>query len=258
MMRRGRIGVMLGLLAGGICAGLAEAQTDSFRLGEGGGWQSSESETELPLLIRDARKLLADNRGRDAYVILDVAMEDGTVPSGYEAQALLLRGDALLMMDREYKALYDYEELISEFPRSPEFRIAIEREYEIAQLYLYGLRRRFFGMRIIGSEDVGIELLIRVQERLPGSQLAEIANVVLADYYFDQREIRLASDTYEVYLENFPNGQFRQHAMKRVIYADLARFKGPRYDSSVLIDAYVQALEFSEVFPAEAAEVRLD
>src|SRR5690606_32200410 len=104
------------------------------------------------------------------------------------AQAFLLRGDAVLASGNEYRALYDYERVIIDFPGSPEYARAVERELEIGIRYLHGLRRKLWGIRFAGATDVGEELLVRVQERMPGSALAERAGIELADFYYRTRD----------------------------------------------------------------------
>lgn len=204
-------------------------------------------------VIADARRLLAEDRPTAAWRLVDPWIErnDGR-GNPLLAEALLLRADALLARGLEFDSLYDYERVIREFPGSPSFATAVERELDIALTYLDGLRKRFLGVRIIDASDIAVELLIRVQERMPGSALAERAAIELADYYYREREMELARDAYEIYLENFPRGPNAVHAERRLIYADIARFKGPRYDASGLEDARVRIRNFAARYPAEA------
>ena len=218
-------------------------------------WERSE---RAPLtgdgaVIADARRALAADDPNLAFRLINEWIEanDG-LGSPWFPEALLIRGDALVARNSEYKALYDYERLIRQYPQSEHFATAIERELEIALRYMAGLRRRLFGMRILDASDTAVELMIRVQERMPGSQLAERAAIELADFYYRRREMSLASEAYELYLENFPNGPNRLKAEKRLIYSDVARFKGPQYDASGLRDARVRIRNFAQRYPGEA------
>lgn len=204
-------------------------------------------------VLADARRAMAANDPNRAFSLINKWIEanDG-LGNPWFPEALLIRGDAYVARGSEYKALYDYERLIRQFPQSEQFPIAIEREMGIAMEYLGGLRRRFLGIRVLDATDAGVELLIRVQERLPGSQLAEKAAIELADYYYRKREMSLASEAYDLYLLNFPSGPNRLKAEKRLIYSDVARFKGPAYDASGLIDARVRIRSFEDRYPNEA------
>ena len=232
----------------------AHAQTRAYSLGDDEWTLDREPEPGSDdEVIARARRALASGDPREARRILDpwITANDRSgkvqVPT-----ALRLRGDARVALNDEYNALYDYEAVIRRFPQSEEFVIAIERELEIALRYAFGLRRKFFGLRLERADDLAIEILIRVQERLPGSVLAERAAIELADYYYRNREMREASEAYDLYLLNFPNGPNRMRAMERRIYASIARFRGPRHDASGLIDASLKIESFAAEYPAEA------
>jgi len=227
--------------------------TDSWRDADGRPIRTDPVEPEDRAVLAQARRQLAENNPRGAlntirpWIDANEFFDNPGLP-----EALLIRGDALTATGREWRALYDYERILREFPASEMFLLANEREYEIASRYLEGLRTRFLGMRIINAEDIGVELLIRIQERMPGSALAERAAIRLGDHFYDKREITLAADMYEIYLRNFPNGPNRIKAEKRRIYTSLARFKGPRYDASSLIDARLNIEDFVRRYPIEA------
>ncbi|MEM1423662.1 MAG: outer membrane protein assembly factor BamD [Planctomycetota bacterium] len=232
--------------------------TTTYTLDDRAGWVEREGREPDPgsdaAMIRDVRVLLADDNANAALTRLDAFIERAEDQgSDYLDEALLLRGDAKVARDEEFDALYDYERLIRSFPQSPHFVTAVDRETRIAALYLEGLKLRLFGFRLIDGEDIAIELLIRAQERLPGSAIAERAAIRVADHYYAKREMRLARDAYEVYLANYATGPNRIHAERRLIYADMARFKGPRYDGSALQDVRLRIQDFAERYPAEAA-----
>lgn len=209
--------------------------------------------------IAAARKDLAEDRPADAKRILDDFIERYDRSNNpLLVQALLYRGDALTAMGDEYNALYDYERVIKDYPATEQWVTAIERELEIGVRYCTGMRRTLFGARLLDASDIGEELLIRVQERMPGSRLAERAGIELADYYYRNRDLGLAVEAYDLFIENYPNSQYLKKAMQRRIYATIGRFKGPRYDGSALIDAKILTRRFANLYPAAAQEAGLD
>ncbi len=175
------------------------------------------------------------------------------------AHALLLKGDSLLAQGDEYKALYDYEELVRKYPGSDVFVTALQREYEIATAYANGLRRKFFGtFRWINTEDDAQELLIRIQERLPGSELAEQAGMELADFYFRKRDLLLAADAYDLFVKNYPRSRQVEKARLRLIYSLFASYKGPLYDARGLFEASARLKELQALDPLTAQRVGAD
>ncbi|MFT5423988.1 MAG: hypothetical protein ACI89L_001780 [Phycisphaerales bacterium] len=203
--------------------------------------------------LGEARRLIAEGHPKRAKSILNDWIETHErAGNPHLAEAYLLRGDAWLAADHEYQALYDYETVVRDFPASPEFITAVAREYEIGSLYLGGLKRRWLGFRLESGSELGEELLIRSQERLPGSELAEQAAITLADWYYTRRELQLAQEMYAIFLSNYPRSEFRRHASLRQIFCAVARFKGPSYDASTLIDARLLILDYRARYPGEA------
>ncbi len=176
--------------------------------------------------------------------------------SPYRADALLVRGDATLAEGDEFQALFDYEEVARRYPGSEVFIPALEREFEIARSYARGLKKRLFGtVRILDSSEEAQELLIRIQERLPGSELAERAGMELSDYYFDRREMMMAAESYRLFIENYPRSPQVTKARLRLIYASIAGFRGPEYDASGLLEARARLQSLQALQPGLAQQV---
>lgn len=232
----------------------ALAQTE-YRLEADGRWIPVER-TNISAdeqTIARARTLIADGKPLLALSILDAWIErQDTIENPLMPEALLRRGDAKVASGDEFEALYDYEDIVKEHVGTPQFAVALEREMEISIRYLNGLKKRWFGMRIESATEIGEELLLRVQERLPGSQLAEQACIALADFYYRTRDLKMAAETYDVFLQNYPNSEYRQRAMLRKIYANIAQFKGPAYDASPLLESQQLITRFAKLYPAEA------
>ncbi|MEM7681384.1 MAG: outer membrane protein assembly factor BamD [Planctomycetota bacterium] len=176
--------------------------------------------------------------------------------TGLEAEARLLLGDAKAASGELYRALTDYEVVAAGFPGSEQFIDALWRQYEI-------------GLRLAGGESLvpvlgffkspgpklGEELLIRIQERAPGSVVGEDASFALADYYYQRREMGQAAVAYELFLANYPRSRRREWALLRLINSSLGRFRGPRFDATVLIEASERILQYEQEFPATADRV---
>lgn len=210
-------------------------------------------------ILADAGRFIAAEKPEQARALLDAWIAgNGRGQSPYLPAAYLMRGDAISASGDEYAALYDYEFVIRQFPAAPEFVKANERELEIATAYVRGLDRKWLGIRWVSATDVGIELLIRIQERMPGSRLGEQAGIELADYYYRNRELALAATSYELFLKNYPNSAYRNKALQRQVYSNIGRYKGPQYDGSALLDSRVLIRRYMALYPASAEEAGLD
>lgn len=207
--------------------------------------------------LADARKLIAQDQAKKALKLLDRWIKQHE-DHALIAQAKLLRGDAKVALGAYYKALFDYEDVLVFYPATQEFQTALHREYEIAILYTTGVKRRLWGVRWLPAGGEGEELFIRIQERSPGSPIGEKASIALADYYFQQPDMVLAADAYDLFLMNYPDSDLRQWAMLRLIQASLARFKGPQFDATGLIDAAERLHQYRDEFPAGADRIGAD
>lgn len=173
-------------------------------------------------------------------------------------RAYLIRADARVALDDEYEALFDYEVIARLYAGSDVFVTALQREFEIGKQYLNGRKRKLWGVRWASAVEDGEELLIRVQERLPGSRLAEQAGMELADYYFKKGDVRLAAEAYDLFIENYPDSDQISKARLRQISSNLAAYKGPRYDPSGLDEAKLKLREIQMIEPATAQRIGSD
>ncbi|PCI09604.1 hypothetical protein COB72_06135, partial [bacterium] len=110
------------------------AQSSEFELEDSGSWtqtQAPEPGTDAAVMA-DAAKHLAQGNPDKAHSILSSWLDDNKRSRNeYIAQAYYLRGVARVDKGREYKALFDFEAIIRDFPSSPYFLKAVEQEFEI-------------------------------------------------------------------------------------------------------------------------------
>jgi len=239
----------------------ALGQSAEYRLDDRGEWvQTQAPEPGTPSAeVAAARQAIAEGKPGVAIDLMDDFIDrfdrqgHPLLPAAY-----LARGDAHTLDGNEYRALQeDYEVLIKRFPESPEFVTAHERELEIASQYVNGMRRRLFGLRIANAENVGEEILVSIQERMPYSAIAERAALILGEYYYRERDLSAASELYEIFERNFPASRNLRKAMERRIFANIAKFAGPEYDSRGLVDAKQLVERYAERFPLDAERTGL-
>ncbi len=235
----------------------AFAQAEKYTLDALDRWQKvadvDPASEEAQLLA--ARRALLNGEASRAKNLANAFIERYPL-SRYRADALLIRGDATLAEGDEYEALFDYEEIARRYAGTDVFIPTLERELEIATSYAKGLKKRLFGtVRILDASEEAQELLIRIQERLPGSELAERAGMELSDYYFNRREMMMAAESYRLFIENYPRSAQVNKARLRLIYAYIAGFRGPEYDASGLLEARAKLRSLQALQPGLAQQV---
>ncbi|MCC7147215.1 MAG: outer membrane protein assembly factor BamD [Phycisphaeraceae bacterium] len=235
------------------CAGAWGQEKYSLREGQ---WKQETSldpatpEGQLQL----GRKALAQGQAKKAQKIAERWIK-ANPDHPLMVEARLLKGDARAARKNYYKALFDYEYVIREFPASEQFNLAIEREFQIAELFAAGVKRKLWGMPILPAGGEAEEIFILIQERAPGSPIGERASLTLADYYFKKGEMVSASDSYNLFLTNYPRSEHRERAMLRLIQANLARFHGPQFDPTGLIEAAQHVRRYAQEYPVAAEKL---
>lgn len=171
-------------------------------------------------------------------------------------QVLLLQGDAETARGNKYKALFSYEDILTNFPTTELYVPVLEREYNAADAFLKGYKRKFLGLRILPVTDDAIELLDRIQDRQRGSALAERAGLLVADYYYNHGSFDDAVDAYADFLRRYPYSQFARKAEVRRAEASIAKFHGVKFEITPLEDGRERVGAVEQAYPQTAEHLQ--
>jgi outer membrane assembly lipoprotein YfiO len=152
------------------------------------------------------------------------------------------------------RAFYHLDELLDYYPESRLFYPALEKQYEIADRFLKGYKRKFLGIPFLTTDDEGVEILFRIQERAPGSPIAERSLLRTADFYYDDSQFDLAADAYAAYARAYPRSPEVPRVRLRQAFSSLAQFRGLRFDATPVIDAKAQLEDIQAEYPQLAQE----
>jgi outer membrane assembly lipoprotein YfiO len=170
---------------------------------------------------------------------------------------LYLAAQALYQYGDRVKAFFYLDELMDEHPDSKYYPAALEMQYKIANAFLNGYKRRFCGIPMFTAYDEAIEMLYRIQQRSPGSQLAEKCLLRTANWYYADRQYDFAADTYAAYLRTYPRSPLTPQIKLRYAFSQYAQFRGPKFDATPVIDAREQLREVIGNYPQLAREENL-
>jgi len=161
-------------------------------------------------------------------------------------------------------AFYYLDELMDEYPESKLFYDALQLQFTIADRFLGGHLDKFCGvsfklgaLTFVGREDAAIEMLYRIQERSPGSPLAEKALLRTCDYYYATGDWPLAHDAYAFYIKTYPRNPNIADIKLREAFSSLAQYHGVRFDLTCLLDARAELLDLIAAYPDLAKEKNL-
>ncbi|MCK6485289.1 MAG: outer membrane protein assembly factor BamD [Phycisphaerae bacterium] len=204
--------------------------------------------------IRQARKAL--KRWRKKYPDSTRRPEALFYSADVEVTAIQAGRDADLM--RAYKW---YEEILDNWAGSEWAERALRRELLVAEMFLFkGVRQWVWGGVLrFGATDEALEMLDRlIDDRAPGTPLAEQAMRLKSDYLYQAGEFAEAEDAYARLARDFPRGRFERHALLRSAQAANANFPGIPFDDSSLLEADERFRRFAAQFPDAAAAEGVD
>jgi outer membrane protein assembly factor BamD len=216
--------------------------------------QAGEGRSNLTL--DRAERLLGKHHWQSAHDLIVPWLKTHPKASDRD-RAVFLLAEVYYQNGDRIRAFYHLDELMDDFPESRLFLPALQLQYDIAAAYLDGFNDTFLGMPIVPMTDEGIEMLYRIQERSPGSPLAEKALKRTADYYFNTSQFDLARDAYGAFVRGYPRSPLVPQVRLREAFASLAEFRGARFDATSLIDARAQFKEIQAQYPDLAADANV-
>jgi outer membrane assembly lipoprotein YfiO len=177
--------------------------------------------------------------------------------SPYRQDMMLLAGEAEISRGHYFQAYEWYEKLLDQFHGGEYYERALLREFFVAEQFLAGKKRLTLAIFWVPAEDDGLDILRRIAEHVPGTDLAEKAMLRIGDYHFGRMEWPAAADAYDAYLQLFPRSYRAQYAMLQAATALYNSYRGSEYDDTALIEAQQRFTAFAQRYPAPAAKANV-
>jgi len=165
---------------------------------------------------------------------------------------LIAKAEALMGRRNFVKAHEALQEFLASFNGTAGMSDALRLEFEIAESFLGGAKRKFLGLRILSGEDLALKILGEISADYPGNQYAELALKARGDYLFRTGDHALAELDYNRLIQEYPHSRYHQYALERAAEAALASFSGVRYDDAPLVEAAERFEEYRRAYPGEA------
>lgn len=265
MRRTASILLSAGLLSAGLWAAEPSrslaAEPKTWDYAGGGQWPlveptaKADAAVDNPVLDK-AEALLKD---KDASAAEDLLVEwvkaHRTAPD--RDRALFLLASAYYDEGDRKKAFYQLDEVLETYPESRYYYPSLEKQYDIADAYLGGYKNKLLGIRLLSGTDDAIDMLFRVQEKAPGSALAERAMLRTADYYYNTGQFDLSADVYSAFLRSYPRSPDVPRVRLRRAFSSYAQFHGTKFDATPLIEARAQMEDLKVKYPEMAQEVNV-
>jgi outer membrane protein assembly factor BamD (BamD/ComL family) len=231
-------------------------QLPAWELKSGGRWQPATGPAAPAIADEtlDRVEEMIQNRQGDAARKIVVAWLRINKQSPIRDRGVYLLGQANFIAHNRINAFYNFDELLDFYPDSKYYYPSLERQYDIADQFLKGYKRRFLGMPFFDAKIEATEMLYRIQGRSPGSPLAEKALLRVADHYYAEGEFDVAADAYAAYVKGYPRSPYLPRVRLRQAFSALAQFRGIKFEATPIIDARQQLLDLSAMYPKIAEE----
>src|SRR5580658_1531127 len=115
-----------------------------------------------------------------------------------------------------YKAFQTYQELLKKHPNTPHFDEVLQRQFEIANLFLAGERQKAWGIRWFPSMDRAVEVYEQVVKNGPYSAVAIQSQFSIGLAYEKERDYLAAVHAYEKLLERYPRDPMAEAAQFQI------------------------------------------
>jgi outer membrane protein assembly factor BamD (BamD/ComL family) len=236
----------------------AVAAAETWRLTEGQTWQpvSQTGDGGKITTISHIKQLVSTGKTGEAKKAFAKLKADYPEFAGADFDAFV-KAELLLSKRKWEKAAFAYDKMTNDFPQSPLFDSAIERQYQIATAFLNGQKKPVLGVFKIKAYDEGSEMMNKIADRMGDAPIAKNALTSLAT----SREKRGAyNEAYEAWAsvnDKWPTGQEGQDSLLGMARSLELDYKGPKFDSKVIESARSYYAEYQKRYPESATELRL-
>lgn len=148
-----------------------------------------------------------------------------------------------------WRAFKAYQQVVSKYPGSNFFDLAIERQYSIGNLYLAGERQRLWKIPLLPSQDKTVEIFESVVKAAPYGKYAPAAYFQIGQAREKQKKWSQAITAYNTILDKYPGSDFADDAQYQIGFAWFSASSEPDYDQSAAQKSIEAFQDFLVRFP---------
>jgi len=234
------------------------AAEQTWHLKQGQDWQKVEQEGDADFMMAaaEAKQLVSTgktNKARKAFAKLKAGFPQ---LAGEDFDAYVKA--ELLYSQRKYiEASNTYDSFTEQFPESPFYQSALQRQYQIATAFLGGQKRTVLKVFRLSAYEEGTEIMNRIADRAGDAPLARDALQTIAQS--DEKR----GAWHEAYLawadvaDRWPTGQIGKDALLGMARSLEHDYRGPKFDSKVLESSKSYYAEYQERYPDTAGQIEV-
>jgi len=147
-----------------------------------------------------------------------------------------------------YEAYQSYQRVIDKYPFSERIQEINEREYNIAEKFMQGEKRKAFGVTL-PVENPAIEIFSRVIENSTYGPLAPKAQYKLGLVLKSLLRYYEAEEEFNKVITNYPTSEWAEAAKFQIASVRAATSRGPQYDQGAAVEAKQKFEDFVQEHP---------
>lgn len=236
---------------------------ETLQLRDGEKWEpvASDPQRQYALKVAELKNLVRQGDSEAVEAALAALKDEFPQYVGPDLD-LFIKGELRYWEDRYTKAMKEYEKLLKDYPGSEFAPAVLEREFDMAQNYLAGRKKKVLGfLKIRGYAD-GVEMMERISDRAGLDEQDGVglrAAVAVAEHY-EARERYL--DAYLKWSEiasYWETGPVGKRALLRMAEDNLLAYNQPRperrplLDGSKLVTAKTYFEKYAALYPGEVS-----
>lgn len=254
-MAKERIRVLLAVVV--LVGSVMGAET--WRLDEKQDWKKVSEEPEEQYRVAvSALKLLADQGKSDAVFVAAERLKRDFPEIATSDLDAFVKAEELYATGNFTKAVRAYDAFLAEYPKSPLYYAALDREFAIAKAYLGGHKKTLFKFVKIRGYAEGAKVMDRVIDRAGDSPLALKAARTIAESYENRGKYEDAYERWSQIFSKWPTGESGKEALLAMARCKHAAYRGPEYDMSPLVSAKSYYENYKRRYPEDAKRYEID
>jgi outer membrane protein assembly factor BamD len=159
-----------------------------------------------------------------------------------------------------YEAYQAYQKLIDKYPFSERIKEVVEKEYNIAEKFMSGYKRKALGVNL-PVENPAIEIFTKVVENSTYGPLAPKAQYKLGLVLKGVQRYYEAEDAFNKIVANYPDSEWAEPAKFQIASCRAAVSRSPDYDQGAAGEAKQKFEEFVREHPdavlSQEAEINI-
>ena len=180
-------------------------------------------------------------------------------PTSFATQdARMGLAESLTGLGYYYKAFKEYQNLIEKNPNSPYFDTVLDRQFEIANLFLGGEKLKMWRFRLFSGLGKAGEIYEQVVKNGPYSKVGPPAQFRRGLVFEKEKDYLSAVHSYEKLLERYPNDPLAEDAQFQIGWAYYREARRSEYDQNGANQAMEAFTDYLLRYPAGAKVKRAE